>query len=153
MYLMSRRVCGLALVPLVLVTCVSCGGSKTPAAQTPVPTPSANPGPAPTPTATSDVLSKSCQRLGFGTDTNKCPVESSGFQNDVDNAIRTLQRERPDIFNGDQILSLGAYYVGLIQILDRQGICAGFDGEELAVKTDNTSNEQFDIQTANGLVR
>lgn len=153
MYSMSRRFCGLVLVPLVLIAFVSCGSSKTPAAQTPVTTPLANPGPAPTPAATSDVISKSCQRLGYGTNTNKCPMESSGFQNDVDNAIRTLQHERPDIFNGDTILSLGAYYVGLIQILDRQGICAGFDGEELAVKTDNLSNEQFDIETSNGRVR
>jgi hypothetical protein len=152
MYLMSRRVCGLALVPLVLITFVSCGG-KTPAAQTPVPTPSANPGPAPTPSATSEVVSKSCQRIGYGTNALKCPMESSGFQNDVDDAIRTLQQERPDIFNGNYIQSLGAYYVGIIKILDRKGICAGFDGEELAVKTDNTFNEQFDIETATGLVR
>jgi hypothetical protein len=46
------------------------------------------------------------------------------------------------------VLSSGAYYVGLIKILDRQGICAEFDGEELAV-TDNAGwNEQFHVLTS-----
>jgi len=80
-------------------------------------------------------------------------MEAAQFQNEVDQAIRTLQHERPEIFNGNYIQSIGSYYVGLIRILDKQGICAGYDGEELAVKTDNTFNEQYDVETSTGQVR
>src|SRR5260221_5354714 len=150
----SRRVCGSSLVVLALISFNDCGGSKSPSGTTPVTQPSVNPGPTPTPVATADPpVSKSCQQIGWGTLNVKCPMETGGFQKDVDEAIRTLQRERPDIFNGNYIDKIGAYYVGLIKILDRQGICAGFDGEELAVKIDNTYNEQYDIETATGLVR
>jgi hypothetical protein len=154
MSLSSRRVCGFSLVLLALISFSDCGGSKSPSSTTPVGPPSVTPGPTPTPVAAADPpLSKSCQQIGWGVLTVKCPMETGGFQKDVDEAIRTLQRERSDIFNGNYIDKVGAYYVGLIKILDRQGICAGFDGEELAVKVDNTYNEQYDIQTATGLVR
>ena len=154
MSLSSRRVCGLSLVALALVSFNDCGGSSSPSTPNPVPSPSIIPGPTPTPPAAVDPpLSKSCEKIGWGKEALKCPMEIPSFQNDVDEAIRTLQRERPDIFNGNYIDKAGAYYVGLIKILDRQGICAGYDGEELAVKTDNTYNEQYDIQTASGLVR
>lgn len=154
MFLSSRRVCGFSLVVLALVSFNDCGGSKSPAGPAPVPSPSVAPGPTPSPTATADPpLSKSCEKIGWGVNALKCPMEIPAFQKDVDEAIRTLQRERPDIFNGNFIDKPGAYYVGLIQVLDRQGICAGYDGEELAVKVDNTSNEQYDVQTASGLAR
>ena len=41
----------------------------------------------------------------------------------------------------------------MIKALDRQGICAGWDGEELAVKTTDSFNDQYDIMTAAGKVR
>lgn len=155
MSLSSRRVCGSSLVVLALISFNDCGGSKSPAGTTPITSPSVVPGPTPTPVAAADPpVSKSCQQIGWGTLTNvRCPMETAGFQKDVDDAIRTLQRERPDIFNGNFIDKVGAYYVGLIKILDQKGICAGFDGEELAVKVDNTYNEQYDIETASGLAR
>jgi len=98
-------------------------------------------------------VSASCVKIGYGTEALKCPMQVAQFQNEVDQAIRTLQHERPEIFNGNYIQSVGSYYVGLIRILDKQGICAGYDGEELAVKTDNTFNEQYDIETSTGQVR
>jgi hypothetical protein len=152
MSLSSRRVCGFSLVVLALISFNDCGGSKSPSSTTPPP--SVNPGPTPTPTATPDPpVSKSCQKIGWGVNALKCPMEIAGFQKDVDDAIRTLQHERPDIFNGNYIQKAGAYYVGLIQVLDRKGLCAGYDGEELAVKSDNTYNEQYDVETATELVR
>jgi hypothetical protein len=154
MSLSSRRLCGLSIAVLALFSFNHCGGGKSPSSQTPVTPPSVSPGPTPTPTAVADPpVSKSCQRIGYGTAALKCPMEIAGFQKDVDDAIRTLQSERPDIFNGNYIDKAGAYYVGLIKILDRQGLCAGYDGEELAVKVDNTYNEQYDIETASGLAR
>jgi hypothetical protein len=152
MSLSSRRVCVYSLVVLAFISFNDCGGSKSPT--TPVTPPSISPGPTPTPTVAADPpLSVSCQKIGWGVNALKCPTETAGFQKDVDDAIRTLQHERPDIFNGNYIDKAGAYYVGLIKILDRQGLCAGYDGEELAVKIDNAYNEQYDVQTATGLVR
>jgi hypothetical protein len=152
MSLSSRRVCGFSLVLLALISFNDCGGSKSPT--TPVPTPTVNPGPTPTPPPPPDPpVSASCERIGFGTNALRCPMQTADFQQDVDAAIKTLQRERPDIFNGNYIQKAGAYYVGLIKVLDRQGLCAGYDGEELAVKKDNSYNEQYDVETATGLVR
>jgi hypothetical protein len=50
------------------------------------------------------------------------------------------------------VLSVGAYYVGLIKILDRQGLCAE-GGEELAVARSSSYNEQYDVLTARSEVR
>jgi hypothetical protein len=138
---------------LALITLSVCGG-KSPSGPGPTVSPSINPGPTPTPTPTADPpVSASCVKIGYGGEAKKCPMEVAQFQQQVDGAIRTLQHDRPEIFNGNYIQSLGSYYVGLIKILDKQGICAGYDGEELAVKTDNVSNEQYDIETAGGQVR
>ena len=62
-----------------------------------------------------------------------CPTEAPTFLADVEDAIDTLRGEQPGIFEGNQVLNVGAYYVGLIKILDRKGLCADFDGEELGV--------------------
>ena len=66
----------------------------------------------------------------------------------MDEAIRTLQREQPQLFVADQVLSVGAYYVGLIKILDRKGLCADTEGEELAVAKSASYNEQYDVLSA-----
>jgi hypothetical protein len=39
--------------------------------------------------------------------------------------------------------NLGGYYVGLIRILDRHGLCAVYDGEDLAVKRTNGLSEHY----------
>jgi hypothetical protein len=93
-------------------------------------------------------LSVSCNKLPPGTPSAACRTEPSDYQTIVDRSIRTLQAEQPAIFEGDQVLSVGQYYVGLIKVLDRQGICAVFDGEELAVTDRPTSNEQFHVLTS-----
>ena len=66
----------------------------------------------------------------------------------MDEAIRTLQREQPQIFQADQVLSPGAFYVGLIKILDRKGLCAATEGEELGVARNASYNEQYDVLSA-----
>ncbi len=153
MTLWLRRVCGVLLSALSL-TCLSVCSGKSPSGPGPTTSPTPNTGPTPTSTPTADPpVSASCVRIGYGTEALKCPMQVAQFQNEVDQAIRTLQHERPEIFNGNYIQSVGSYYVGLIRILDKQGICAGYDGEELAVKTDNTFNEQYDIETSTGQVR
>jgi hypothetical protein len=143
--------CSVVLSVVALIFLNVCGGD-TPSRPVAGPSPPVNPEPPPPPTP-DPPLSASCQRIGRGAPAQKCPMERATFQQEVDDAILTLQSEQPGIFNGNRILSTGAYYVGLIRILDRRGICAGFDGEELAVKTDNSFNDQYDIETSTRLVR
>ncbi len=147
------RLCRVFLSVLALITLSVCGG-KSPSQPGPTVSPSVNPGPTPTPTPAVDPpVSASCVKIGYGGEALKCPMQIAQFQQQVDGAIRTLQHEHPEIFNGNYIQSLGSYYVGLIKILDKQGICAAYDGEELAVKTDNTFNEQYDIESSTLQVR
>jgi hypothetical protein len=108
-----------------------------PAAPTPAPTPLADP-----------PLSLSCAKLPVGNPNAGCRSEGSEYVERVDRAIRTLQAEQPAIFEGDIVKTHGAYYVGLIKILDRQGICAEYDGQELAVTDRATSSEQFHVLTS-----
>ena len=146
---MSRaRTSGRVLMVVAALALGRCGGGGSSAGPTqpPVPAPS-TPTPVPTPTA-NPPLSVSCAKLPPGNPNAPCHVDASEYQSIVDGAIRTLQGEQPAIFDGDQVLSTGAYYVGLIKILDRQGICAVNDGEELAVTDRPTSNEQFHVLTS-----
>jgi hypothetical protein len=90
-----------------------------------------------------------------------CRLETPSFLDEVDQAINQLVQERPEIFDmndqrgggGFRILSLGAYYVGVIDNLEAMGFCAMFDGEEVAVKTTNDFNDQYDIELATGHIR
>ncbi len=137
------------------LACSMCGGGGKPAGPTsPVvstPTPSPTPVAAPTP---EPPVSATCVRIGEGVEKYTCRDEAPGFRNDVSDAIVTLQGERPEIFasgNENLVTNVGAYYVGLIKILDRKGICARFDGEELNIKTSNDYNEQYKVLTSTGL--
>ena len=51
------------------------------------------------------------------------------------------------------IVSPGRFYVGIIEKLDKKGICAGFDSEELQVKTSNEFNDQYALRTSRGYLR
>jgi len=141
----------LFVAPLALLLAFCHGGgqrSSTPTAPV-VPTVA----PTPPPVAPDPPLSASCAKLPPGDPNAKCRDDSPTFLDDVVDAIDTLRRERADLFNGDEVQNVGAYYVGIIRILDRKGLCAGFDGEELGVKTSNDYNDQFKILTSRNLVR
>jgi hypothetical protein len=148
MKIAEKRVSGWLLIAVVALGLGRCGGGSSGAGPTqpPVPTPS-TPTPAPTPTS-DPPLSLTCAKLPAGNPNAPCQVQGSEYQGVVDRAIRTLQAEQPAIFEGDQVLSAGAYYVGLIKELDRQGVCAVNDGEELAVTDRASSSEQFHVLTS-----
>jgi hypothetical protein len=140
----------LRVVALALTLTV-CGGSSPTQPPTSTPPPST---PTPVPVATPlPPLSASCSRLGAGSPTARCPREQASFQSEVDDAITQVRHEKPGIFNGDVVLSTGQLIVGVIKAMDEKGICAGWDGEELAVKNSDTFNDQYDIMTAGGRVR
>jgi hypothetical protein len=148
----GKRAAGLALVAFGALALGHCGGGSGAGPTDPPVPPVTTPTPAPTPTA-EPPISASCAKLPPGSVGGRCNTEASEYQDIVDRAIRTLQGEQPAIFEGDQVLSIGAYYVGLIKILDRQGLCAATDGEELGVTDRASSNEQFDVLSAQSRAR
>jgi hypothetical protein len=148
------RTCRLLSVALSAFILSVCGGGDSGTGVGPsipiVPTPEPTPTPVPTPPP----LSASCAKLPLGNPAAKCDTQKPDFQDDVKDAIETLRGERPDVVSGNQVLNVGAYFVGIIQILDRQGICAMTEnGEELGVKRNNDYSEQYDILTAKDTVR
>jgi hypothetical protein len=78
---------------------------------------------------------------------------------DVQAAINALIQEQPDLFikKGCEgcydVTDADAYISGVVRNVGRRGLCATYDGEELAVKKTNDFNEQYDILSAGGSVR
>ncbi len=151
----SRR---LAVALTLIALLPACGKSKSPtASSSPTPAPTAAPTPVPIPSPNLPGMA-SCSRIGLGHDGgNLCDMSGPFFQADVEQAIAELQREQPSVFEdspgGVVIVSPGRFYVGIINKLDKKGICAGFDSEELQVKTSNTFNDQYALRTSRGFLR
>jgi hypothetical protein len=141
----QTRAAGLALVACGALWLGHCGGGGSGAGPTAPVTPvTTTPTPTPAPAA-DPPISQSCAKLPLGSSTTKCEPGNPEYLDAVEGAMRTLQAEQPGIFEGDQVLSVGAFYVGVIKILDRQGLCASTEGEELGVTDSASSNEQYDI--------
>jgi hypothetical protein len=140
-----------ATVAIALGTCGGSGGSGSgggPTVPVPPPMPTPTPGPTPDPP-----LSASCAKLPPGDPSASCQQEPPDFEDAVEEAIQTLQAQEPSIFTGDVVVSVGAYYVGIIRILDGKGLCAATDGEELGVARTTGYNEQYDVLTSRNQVR
>jgi hypothetical protein len=131
-----------------------CGGGSGPSTSTPATTtPPASPAPAPSPTATPGPAATACSRLAPAPhEVTNCPRENPTFLSQVNEAINRLQQQQPEIFNGDQVLSNGRYYVGLIENLGAQGICADFDGEELQATNSSGFSDQYHVLTSKNMV-
>jgi hypothetical protein len=101
------------------------------------------------------VATGACTRIGFGPGSGSdCPRQAPTFLAQLELAIDQLYARQPEIFDGEKVLSVGRYYVGLINALDEQGLCADTEGgEELAIKSSNEFNDQFDVLTADLTVR
>lgn len=129
----------------------------------PVPLPTAAPGaPAgdePEATPTPWPISAACSP-GTGNGI-KCPKTTPVFLADVDDAIDTLAGQHPELFDfsstrgakGWRVLDPIAYHEGVAAILTARGLCAIYDGEEIAVKRDNSFSEQYDIHLSTGHIR
>jgi hypothetical protein len=136
-----------------------CGGGNSPSNVTPPTTTTLAPAPVPTPTPLP--AATSCSRLAPVTGHADCQRESSGFLTQVDAAIEQLARDQPQVFDfndvngpgGYRVRSVGQYYVGVIENLEKAGFCADFDGEELQVTTSGSSSEQIHIMTSDKYVR
>ena len=115
------------------------------------------------PSTTNPPLSATCLRLGLGTSSGKeiCRPEGPTFLDNLDRAIDELIAQQPQIFDlssfagpgGYRVLSEGAYFVGVIQNLDKQGYCAGLYSEELAVTNVTGYSDNFDILDSKSFAR
>lgn len=81
---------------------------------------------------------------------------------DVDRAIDKVAQQHPEVFDFNvvqpgtswfKIVNPDSYYVRMVEAMQSFGYCSRYDGEELAVKTENGFNEQFDIFAGDGFVR
>jgi hypothetical protein len=142
-----RHLPGLLIVVLALALQVCGGGSSNtgsgPTGPAPVPVPTPEPTPVGDPP-----LSAACARMGDGVPHNQttCRDEAPSFLSEVDEAIRILQSERPEIFDRFRVLEVSTYIVEVIRILDeRMNLCADYDGEELGVASSSEFNDQYDI--------
>jgi len=127
---------------------------------TPKPTPAPKPNPTPTPTP-APPSGGSCGVPPSNAPNPSCARESSALLGKVDKAITQLVQQQPEIFDLNNKLCENCYYVkqvskyaaGVIRNLNAMGLCAQYDGEELAVKASNSSSEQFDILISSGYIR
>jgi hypothetical protein len=138
----ARRVVVVLSVSLALATCGG-GGKDGPPTAPPVPTPTPIAAPTPDPP-----LSASCARLPLGVADAPCRGGGESFLSEVIDAIQTVKSEHPEYFRGETVLNIPGYYVGLIRALDRQGLCAGYDGEELAVTNSSSFSDQYKVLTS-----
>jgi len=81
---------------------------------------------------------------------------TSDFENQVADAIRAVQRDNPDMFNGDRLVGNPDAYVELVakKVASMFGLCTTVGGpdDEIGVKNSNNYSEQFDILFSSGEV-
>lgn len=148
-----------ALAASVLIAFLSaCGSDDNPGNPAPPsPTPASAAPTAPPPPSPSLPGQASCERIGLGTFNENCSRSGAFFDQEVEQAIDLVLQQKPGIFEnhplGKRVLSPGQLLVGVIENLDRMGICADFDGEELQVKNSNDLNDQYHLITSNFILR
>ena len=146
----------LVLVPFVVLACNDGSATVEP---DPVisPAAAATPTPPPPPPPAAAV---GCN-AGPGTFNDNCSRQSPAFLADVDAAINRVVTRRPDLFNLDDARGPGGYFVKdsdsyyheVLVELRQAGFCAVANGGEVAVKVDNTLNDQFHIMISAGYIR
>jgi hypothetical protein len=96
---------------------------------------------------------------GPGTD---CPRQSPSFLPAVESALTQLIAEEPGVFDKSEIQGCGTcykvvkvqrYITRMPELMEQRGLCAMYDGEELAVKNSNSFNDQYDILTSGMYIR
>jgi hypothetical protein len=142
-----------AVLLIALVAAAACETpSRSPAEPAPSPTPIA---PTPTPEP------PGCGLPPGGGSGLGCLRELPVFALAVNEAIAKAQNEHPEYFDFSQhqgglsyrVVARDAYVAEVVNNLKRAGLCALFDGIEVAVKNTNEYNEQYNIHTSQGFVR
>lgn len=151
----SHRLLSLSLLIGAALSLQVCGGGSSPNTPSSPGVPIPTPAPTPTPPLADPPLSASCAKLGLGVPENqaRCTVDNPDFLGQLDVAIQILQSEQPEIFEGISVVNVGAYIVGLIRVMDRDGLCAAYDGEEMNIKANNDYSEHYDVLTSKRTIR
>ena len=145
-----RRALAVSLAATFAVGCEA--NAPLPAAPVPSPTAIA---PTPVPTPPGCGLPP-----GTGSGTG-CRRELPAFALDVNHAIAKAQNEHPEWFDFSQhqgglsyrVLRRDEYIAEVVTNLEWRGLCALYDGVEVAVKNANDYNEQYNVHTSQGFVR
>ena len=154
---MVRRCVGPGLGLVLSSVLASCGGSSSPAQQTPVPTPTATPTPAPTPAPKALSVIPACALPASRPASPDCQKPAARIGGAVDAAIDRAMAVRPELFDfkdvngGPRILDYTAYMTAVVAALGEAGFCGKVDAEgEIGVKTSNSFNEQWIIASRAG---
>jgi hypothetical protein len=124
--------------------------------------PATQPEPPPSTTTTTTTLRPASQGCGLpASRRDTCAYIDSTFRPAIDRAIMRVQREQPQLFDFTQandelsvfVRDVNRYHEAVVQALRDAGLCAIFDGEEVAVKNSNEFSDQYDIITASDFVR
>lgn len=111
--------------------------------------PSSSPTPSPAGTASPTAGSCSLAPMPEG---SPCRAETPSFQAQVEAAQADVLRTRPDLFEAGRVRSEDAYVQEVARFLRTRGLCAAQGGpkDEIAVKTTNDWNDQYDIVLGSG---
>jgi len=145
-------IAGLTLVGGLAVAC----GSSTPATPvaptTPVVSVSATPTPPPP-------VGFVCPLPPSSNEANNCPKLPAKLGQYMNTAIDQVLIKRPELFNfndmlggNPKVLDRQKYHEAVKLELEAQGVCVQIEKEEMAIKTSNDFNEQWNIWTSGGYV-
>ena len=148
---------------LIALLSLSCGGSgnddtpDTPAAPAPVPSPSADvPSPAPTGQPVWIPPGTFACAFGPGNKDFACDTPTNLFADAVNAAVDKVIAEQLDLFPDRDITSRvrneEAVHLAVIQILQAQGFCAGWDLVDLQVRNSNDFSEHYDLFDPRGFL-
>ncbi len=121
---------------------------------TPAPAPTADPGQLP-------VGPGPCGLPASNPANPVCVMDPARLTSEVEQAITAATQERPEYFdfndkkcdNCYRITNLNGYLTEVMHQLAAAGVCAYWDGEEVAVKSSNAFSEQWKVHTSSGYVR
>ena len=137
----------LALAMLSATCLAACSSSTTPTASNPTPTPA----PAATPRAFS------CPLPALPNHAIPCPKLPPQLYPYVDKAIAQTVRDHPelfdlsvDLFGNYRVRERAPYIKAVVEAIHAQGVCAVEQFEEIAVKTSNDFNEQYNVWVSSG---
>jgi hypothetical protein len=149
----TRRSFPLVFIPFTFALLPACRHNS-PAAAEALPTPT------PAPAATARVIG--CGLPPGGGSGEDCPQESPSYMAEVEQAIDLAIHDHPEMINTQrargcancfQVLDTHNFPEEVGRNLEKRGFCTKYDGEELAVKSTNRFNDQYDILLAEGYIR
>jgi hypothetical protein len=149
------------LAPFLLVvaaTAAACGGGSSSPAAPATPVAASTPTPTPTPSLTALYGCPLPTMPNLGT---TCPKEKPILGDYVTDAIDKVIREHPEYFDLNDASGGGSFkvldrsrYIGaVVANIRARSVCAIEEKEEIALKTTNQYNEQYNIWTSSGYIR